>query len=107
MVLQIYSGVVLVNSVFKIRRFFVAHNAQNYINSNMLIRHALCFILYIITVTAFYLSFGYYTMYPTKDNYVYAASSGIFFNLGGCISQILLCNIFWGLGEKIETPVDK
>jgi hypothetical protein len=84
--LEIYSGVVLVNSVLRIRRFFVERNAESYINTAMLIRHATCFILYIVTVTSFYLCFGYYTIYPTKENYVYAAASGIFFNLGGCVS---------------------
>jgi hypothetical protein len=68
----------------------------------MLIRHSTCFILYIITVTTFYVAFGYYTFYPTQDNYKVAASIGIFFNAGSCVSQILLVNIFWGLGTKIQ-----
>ena len=65
MVLQIYSGIILVRSVYKIRRFFVERNAKNFINTDMLIRHSACFILYIITVTTFYVAFGYYTFRPT------------------------------------------
>lgn len=65
MLLQIYSGAVLLRSVLKIRRFFVERNAQNFINTDMLIRHSTCFILYIITVTLFYCAFGYYTFKPT------------------------------------------
>jgi hypothetical protein len=102
MVLQIYSGFILCRSVFKIRRFFVEHNATQMINTEMLIRHSSCFILYIITVTTFYITFGYYTFKPTEDNYKFAASFGIFFNVGSCVSQILLVNIFWGLGTKVE-----
>jgi len=68
----------------------------------MLIRHSTCFILYIITVTLFYCAFGYYTFKPTTQNYKYAAAIGIFFNVGSCISQLLLVNIFWGLGTNLK-----
>jgi hypothetical protein len=100
--LQIYSGIILIRSVLSIRRFFIERGAADFINSSMLLRHASCFIIYIVTTTSFFVAFGIYTFKPTTQIYEIAAAVGIFFQLGSCVSQILLCNIFWNLGKKIE-----
>lgn len=85
-----------------IRRFFIDRNAADFINTSMLLRHAACFIIYIVTTFSFFLAFGYYTFKPTIQVYEVAAVVGICFSLGSAVSQVLLCMIFWDLGKKIE-----
>jgi hypothetical protein len=59
-VLQVYSGVMLVSSVIKIKRFFAERNANNFINTSMLLRHAMAFGLYMATTVAFFLALCYW-----------------------------------------------
>jgi len=100
--LQIYSGFILIRSVVSIKRFFVKEEAEDHLNTDMLIRHAVCFGLYIVTTAVYFIALGVWTLNPTDQTYSWAASCGIFFQVGSAISQALLCQIFWELGKKIE-----
>jgi hypothetical protein len=59
-VLQVYSGIMLVSSVIKIKRFFAERNATNFINTSMLLRHAIAFGLYMATTVAYFLALCYW-----------------------------------------------
>lgn len=52
-VLQIISGVILCVNVNTIHRYFKDRESTNYINSDMLMRHAWAFGLYLITTVTF------------------------------------------------------
>lgn len=102
--LQIWSGFFLVRSVLKIRRFFIEHDAKDFINTSMLLRHATAFGLYITCTAAFFTVLSIYVWTAQSKWYSYTAATGIFFNLGSFISELLLFNIFWDLAAKIEKP---
>jgi hypothetical protein len=106
-VLQMWSGFFLMKSVLSIRRFFIDHNAQEFINTRMLLRHATAFGLYITCTAAFFTVLSMYVWSPSTTLYNYTAGTGIFFNCGSFISQVLLFNIFWDLSVKIEKPRDR
>jgi hypothetical protein len=101
-IVQVISGVIMFKSVIEIRRFFINKNAANHINTSMLIRHASAFLLYIVTTLGHFTAASLWAYNPVPSQYVWVAVSGIFFNIGSFISQILLCNIFWSLGQKID-----
>lgn len=99
--LQVYSGVLLVRSVVRIRQFFVKRKAADYINTRMLLRHAITFGLYITTTVVYFGCFSAYTWYPENDKLKHIMwPLGVFYNAGGTISQLLLVQIFWSLGSK-------
>jgi len=100
-VLQIYSGFILIKSVLDIRRFFVEQKAMDYLNNDRLLKHAVCFGLYIVTTAVYFIVLGIWTLNPTAQGYQYVAATGIFFQIGSGISQILLCQIIWVLGKKV------
>lgn len=55
----------LVSSVVSIRRFFIDQSAEDQMNSSMLLRHAICFALYIITTAVYFIALGLWTLNPT------------------------------------------
>jgi hypothetical protein len=63
-IMQIYFGVVLMKSVFGIRRFFVERGATDFINTGMLIRHSLAFGIYLASFVIYYVTFAVYTFNP-------------------------------------------
>lgn len=105
-VLQIYTGVILVKSVFDIRSFFVENNAANYINTTMLIRHALAFGAYMITIVMYFTTLCYWGWVQTASAYDWVMITGVIFNAGSVFSQVLLCNIIADLGKKAEAPTE-
>lgn len=99
--LQCWTGYHLISSVVSIRRFFVDRNAQEFINTKMLLRHALAFGLYISTAIVYYTFLSIYLWTNSKKIYLIFAWVGIFYRIGSFISEMLLSQIFWGLGMKI------
>jgi hypothetical protein len=63
--LQVYSGFILIRSVMSIRRFFIEEEAEDHLNTAMLIRHAICFALYIVTTAVYFIALGIWILYPT------------------------------------------
>lgn len=88
--------------MLSIRSFFIERNAKDFINTSMLLRHATSFGLYITCTVVFFTVLSMYVWSPSTKLYEYTAGAGIFFNLGSFISEALLFNIFWDLGNKIE-----
>ena len=103
-IVQIYSGVILIKSVVSVRRFFVKNKATDYINTGMLLRHALTFGIYITTTAAYFVSFAVFTFYPDNDAiYTIVSVIGLVYIFGGIVSMLLLVNIFWYLGTNVRT----
>jgi hypothetical protein len=104
-IMQIYSGIILVKSVLDIRRYFVEREATSYINTGMLLRHALTFGIYLTTTAAYNVSFALYTFTPNSTQmYTIVSIVGLVYIFGGIISQLLLVNVFWSLGTKPDRP---
>lgn len=102
LLLQVYSGLILVVSVVRIHRFFVRINARDFINTAMLLRHATAFVLYTISNFLYGCACGYWVFSHGTDGYHYVASSGLFLNISSLISQVLLLLIFWDLGTTVK-----
>ena len=64
----------------------------------MLLRHAVCFSLYILTTICYFSAIAYWSLGPDAQRYNIMAGFGIGFEIGTFISQLLLCDIFWKLG---------
>jgi hypothetical protein len=99
---QVISGVILVQSVIQIRKFFKDRNDESYIDTASLCRHATCFGLYLLFVVIYYTTFTIYTLNPTAANFARFTWVTMFYMTGNLISEFLLCQIFWSLGTKIE-----
>jgi hypothetical protein len=84
--LELISGVMLVSSVIKIHRFFVAADAREYINTRMLLRHASAFVLYMLGNFARAAALVYWVWIPTDQNYSYVQASGILLNVSSLFS---------------------
>ena len=90
-------------SVLSIRRFFLERNAEQFINTKMLLRHAIAFGLYLSTAVVYYTLLSIYLWTNSEQIYLIFAWSGIFYRIGCFISEVLLAQIFWGLGQKPAT----
>ena len=72
--------------MLSIRRFFVEKNAKDFINTGMLLRHAVAFGLYITCTATYFIALGIYVWNPLPSRYFLVAYTGIFFNVGSFIS---------------------
>jgi hypothetical protein len=106
--IQIITGIVLVSSVFRIKRIFRERNAENYINSGMLLRHASAFGLYLVAAVVYFSFWTAVSMAPFDEKLynIFLCVSASFF-VAQFISEILLCTIFWSLGTAVPEPVIK
>jgi hypothetical protein len=93
-------------SVLKIRRYFIEKDAASQINTTMLIIHSSAFLLYLLTTIGHFTAASIWVHTANPDLYKWVALSGIFYNVGSFISQVLLCNIFWHIGKKDDAYDD-
>lgn len=81
----------MIVSVVKIRNFFHEHNAKDYINTGMLLRHSGAFALFMVTVLVRFSTFTVFVLHPfdptTLNVYLVAKA---FWIIGSALSQILL-----------------
>jgi hypothetical protein len=93
----------LVSSVFRIRNFFKAKNAEEVIDTRMLARHAIAFGLYMVSDLVRYSSFTLYAFHTSNlqlwNLYNWAVC---FWMVCSLISNLLLCTIFWDLGTDLS-----
>jgi len=69
----------------------------------MLLRHGAAFILYLVSAVAVALGFGFYSFFPKNKAAVNIfTATMIFYLICSFVSQVLLCNIFYVLGKKID-----
>jgi ABC-type multidrug transport system permease subunit len=93
-------------SVFDIRNFFFENNAADYINTTMLIRHAMAFGAYMIMIVLYFSTLCYWGWTQTPYAYDWVMISGVIFNAGEVFSQVLLCKIIADLGKKLEATTE-
>jgi hypothetical protein len=96
--LQCFSGYIMVKSVLSIRKFFKERNATNFINIPMLMRHSVAFVLYLLSTLADYGTFAIFLAFPNDYTFNLFMTAQDFWVIGGFVSQVLLCQIFWDLG---------
>jgi hypothetical protein len=103
--LQINSGIILVSSVLRIRSFFKKRGAEDYINTKMLLRHGSSFGLYLLTSSAYYGTWVYFTLSQNDADFQVFLMAIVFNNIGSFIAQVLLAMILWDLGTKVKEVV--
>lgn len=104
---SIISGFILIKSVMNIKKFFKEHNAENFINLPVLMRHAAAFGLYLIGTSVMgIVGVWFGTDFNRETFEIYSW----FFMAEICIefvSGMLLCEILWPLGTKTEVEIFK
>jgi hypothetical protein len=94
---QIVSGVILLKSVVKIRRFFREHNGDDSLDTAAMCRHASCFTLYLLSATAYYLMYSISTIDSAYlDAYFWTSIVYLFVT---CISNLLLAYIYYDINK--------
>ena len=83
---EISSGIILVNSVFEIRKFFIKEDAKEYINLSELMRHALAFGLYMFSAIISYSSHTLSTINPDNETFLAIWMLGMFI---GCLGAFI------------------
>lgn len=78
----ITSGVILVLGVWTIRRFFKESGAEDYINTGMLVRHAIAFGLFLVTNSAYFAVFSVHAKDPSDAVRIIFLTTKIFYILG-------------------------
>ena len=61
---QVASGVILVRGILRIRRFFREQDAEDYINTAMLLRHGIAFSLYLFGTSLTAISLVFFNIWP-------------------------------------------
>jgi len=100
--LQIFSGVVLVTAIFKIRSFILSsgNNVQQ-IDLKALLLHSSAFILYELSNVINMIFLCIWVFSDTDEAYqAYECANSVNYIFSFC-SQCLLCIIMWQLGTKI------
>lgn len=103
---SIISGIILVQSVVKIRRFFKERGDEGYINTKVLCQHATCFGSYLVACVFYYAAHSVYTMYPTSFYFYIFTWTSTAYLLGNVFSGLLLAQIFWSLGTDLSNEQD-
>lgn len=103
---QVISGIMLVYGVLSIRSFFKKRNAEDFINTGMLLRHAGAFGLYMLSAGMYYGTHTIYSFNPNTVTWNIFLLGGVFGFLGSLIAQLFLSVIFWDLGKKLDGPAD-
>ena len=100
-VMSIVSGLILIKSVLQIRNFFKEHNATEFVNTNMLLRHGAAFGLYLVCTIVTAISLMLVNIY-SENQKIYNIFSICFIAdfLGEFVSQVLLCQVFWEWGKE-------
>jgi hypothetical protein len=100
---SVITGVWLVLSVYRIRKFFSDRDATHFIDTSALLRHALCFASYLFATLAYSCSFFYcmFDLYSVEAATFYLYTEGIT-QIVITLSYLLLLQIFWVLGTKLK-----
>lgn len=100
---SIISGYILVSSVIDVKNFFKERDAEDFINTPMLLRHGIAFSLYLIGTTVTAITLMFVNIYPESQRaYDVFSAFYILDFLMEFVSQILLCQVFWLWGAKDE-----
>jgi len=108
--IEVVSGIILVNSVYNIYRYFADRKKTDFIDTGMLLRHAGAYGVYTVCTFAYFAALDYALWTdPTVDLINSVAAVGLPVEICSFISQVLLVLIFKVLGQNLETalPEDK
>lgn len=102
-VAAIIAGVILLTGVVRIKKFFEERKAMDFINSGMLLRHAIAFILYLLGATASAVCLMFVNLYPGNET-IYDIFSAVYIAdlMAQWVSELLLCEIFWTIGKDLS-----
>lgn len=104
----IISGVILVVGVTRIRMFFKEREAEDFLDTKMLWRHALSFGLYLMSTVLWATTTAIQNIHSTSFTdklWDVAATGDLIIQL---IAQIMLCEIFWQWGKRtVEQAIDE
>lgn len=97
---------VLVRTAFKIKSFFKKRDAEEFINTEMLTRHAVAFGCFLGSLVVFLLA-DLLTLFKQSKGVVVAVYllNFIYF-VSGLVSMVYLCAILWSLGTNVPPETD-
>lgn len=106
-ILQIVSGIILVQGIVKVRLFFVNKGAEDSMDTKNHIIHSLSFILYLLAGCVYYVMFSIHVFQPKLDvAWTHYFEAGIAMYSANFLAQILLVIVFWELGKKEQELPD-
>jgi len=100
--LQILSGIILLYSLFSIRRFFKDRDAIDSIDVRALLRHAAAFGLYLLATVVDSSALTLVVSIPSDTTLQIYIIAEVFWALMLFVSQVLLGIIFWNLSTEDE-----
>jgi hypothetical protein len=116
---NIVNGIILIQSVRKIRKFF-AENGDNNMDVAALLRHSSCFVLYLVATLIYLIAFAISVFDQHKRFAIIYQWSTVLFNTITFMSNILLAYIFIDVfrdqmeadqaeaeNEKLQDELDK
>jgi hypothetical protein len=106
--LQVISGLLMIDGILKIKAFFTLRNCSSSLNTKILILHASAFGFYLVVASALCIATIVVDYYP-KDRAIFDVYSWIIVavNVGSFISQVCLVVIFWDLSLEFEESAHK
>ena len=91
------SGIYLGLSIFRIRKLTKERKLE--INTKIMIVHISTFILFLVISVVYDLPFG---LQKSKE---FKHATNLFYNFCSCITQVIICYIFWNMDQIQFVPV--
>ena len=96
--LEIITGVYLIRSILKIKRFYKENNIRQKLKTTTLILHSSAFGLYLVSEVLLITSYAVYAIFPTTlEQYSIFLTV---WTIMSFVAQMLLCMILFELGAK-------
>lgn len=99
-VCAIIAGVMLVAGVIRIRRFFREKEADDVLNSSMLVRHAIAFSLYLLSTSAWLIAVALDNIFRSAWSVRLYEQVSIADYIVQFVAQVMLLEILWQWGRK-------
>lgn len=106
-VAEIVSGVILIKSMYTIRKFFKDRNEKEAMNTAALWTHTACFVLYTVVCSVYAITYAIYTADPVEQVFIVFTWAATCYWLGSLLSQVILAEILWKFikdAQSAETP---
>jgi hypothetical protein len=105
--LQVISGVQLVTSIFKIKKFLSGKSEEVMIDTRTMLMYAVSFSLYLVAEASELISFNISVDRSIYESVpLYYSITLIFWASCSFASQVLLCFIFWDLANEEDKTVE-
>ena len=90
----------VIRNVFRIRMYLIKQGAKDFIDTAVLLRHALVFGLVFVFVIAQTITFFIQLWAPTIFTYAIFQVTSFVMTLAISVSDLLLANLFWIIGKR-------